>query len=307
VISGTATFGNADSENTTVTLTSNTIIRANFVQTYILTIDQNLEAGGTFTPASGLNHDVNIPISITATPASGYGFVNWTVTSASGTATFANANDAATTVSLSSNATIRANFQQAITDQRDGRVYRIVTIGTQTWMAENLNFNANGSVCYNNSPDSCAKYGRLYDWSTAMELPSSCNSSSCANQVQSRHRGICPVGWHVPSDAEWTTLVNFVTNGTGGGAGARLKSTTGWNSGGNGTDDFGFSALPGGIGWSGVFTVVGSFGSWWNATEHDASNARRRIIESGVSHVNSGSSMKFGLFSLRCVKDDAAP
>jgi uncharacterized repeat protein (TIGR02543 family) len=113
VTSGTATFGNADSENTTVTLTSNTIIRANFMQMYILTIDQNPIVGGTFTPASGQSHDANTAVSITAAAASGYRFVNWEVTS--GTATFANASSANTTVTLSSNTTIRANFQRTFT------------------------------------------------------------------------------------------------------------------------------------------------------------------------------------------------
>ncbi|MDR3013670.1 MAG: hypothetical protein LBU70_10780, partial [Chitinispirillales bacterium] len=144
----------------------------------------------------------------------------------------------------------------SFTDPRDGQAYRTVRIGTQTWMAENLNFNVSGSWCYKNTSGNCNRFGRLYDWATVMGFSSSFNSTSCASQVQSRHRGICPVGWHVPSDAEWSTLVNFV----GSPAGTRLKAASPfWN----GTDNHGFSALPGGYRWGGSFYGVGTLGYWW--------------------------------------------
>jgi uncharacterized protein (TIGR02145 family)/uncharacterized repeat protein (TIGR02543 family) len=300
IASGTATFGDTNSENTTIALTSNTIIRANFVRTYVLTIDRDPIAGGTVTPASELNHDVNTPISITATASSGYRFVNWTVTS--GTARFDNANRENTTVTLTSNTIIRANFVQlfitgSFTDLRDNQTYRTITIGTQTWMAENLNWagdNGNLGSCYNNSLDSCAKYGRLYNWSTVM------NGSPSSSSSPSGVRGICPVGWHVPSDAEWYTLTNFV----GSNAGAKLKSTTGWHSGGNGTDDFGFSALPGGSGnGSGSFNGVGNYGYWWSATEGDASYAWGPGMDWGSSNVGRNSLNETNLYSLRCLED----
>src|SRR5215469_10890371 len=85
----------------------------------------------------------------------------------------------------------------SFTDSRDSKTYRTVVIGTQTWMAENLNYNATGSKCYNDSTQYCDLYGRLYDWTTAMAGV----SSSSANP--SGVLGICPVGWHLPSDAEW--------------------------------------------------------------------------------------------------------
>jgi uncharacterized repeat protein (TIGR02543 family) len=114
VVTGTATIASATSANTTVSLSSNATIRANFVQTFTLTVNREPTAGGTTTPASSQSDIVaNTPISILATPASGYRFVNWTVVT--GTATFANANNANTTVSLSTNATIRANFAQTFT------------------------------------------------------------------------------------------------------------------------------------------------------------------------------------------------
>jgi uncharacterized protein (TIGR02145 family) len=171
------------------------------------------------------------------------------------------------------------------------------------WMAENLNFNARGSVCYGNDDANCAKYGRLYDWATVMGFESTCNSTSCASQIQSSHRGICPVGWHVPSDAEWTTLTTFV----GSNAGTKLKSTSGWHTGSGhvpGTDDFGFSALPGGNRWTdGSFNDVGAWGNWWSATEDDATIARNRSMVWISSNVDSWYNDKMGHFSVRCLQD----
>jgi len=129
------------------------------------------------------------------------------------------------------------------TDPRDGKVYKTVKIGNQVWMAENLNYDASGSKCYNNDPANAEKYGRLYDWETAKK--------------------VCPAGWHLPSEEEWEILIDFV----GGAeiAGTKLKAKFGWNDF-NGTDDFGFSALPGGR-MSYGFCEVGYSGFWWSASE----------------------------------------
>jgi uncharacterized protein (TIGR02145 family) len=310
VVSGTAVFGNADSASTTVTLSSNATIRANFQlipPTYTLTVNRDPIIGGTVTQALQSGITAGTPVTITATPASGYTFVNWMVTS--GTAVFGNADNASTAVTLSSNATVRANFEWVIvsdsfTDSRDGRTYRTVTIGTQTWMAENLNFNASGSVCYDNLASNCNLYGRLYNWAQAMNLPSTCNTYSCAGQVQSLHQGICPNGWHVPSDAEWQTLVDHA-GGTSV-AGARLRSTTHWHTGSGhvpSTDNFGFSALPGGYRLV-DFYGVGNSSHWWCATERDVIGAwgwatswrASDLYMHGVGH-------KADSFSLRCIAD----
>ena len=144
--------------------------------------------------------------------------------------------------------------------------YRTVVIGTQTWMAENLDYRVGGSVCHDNSVYNCAKYGRLYDWGTAMGLGGSYYGTVWGGS-DVNHRGICPVGWHLPSRAEWDTLENFV--GGSSTAGRKLKSTSF-----NGTDEYGFSALPGGYGSSdGYFINAGSNGYWWSATEGNAINA----------------------------------
>jgi uncharacterized protein (TIGR02145 family) len=168
-------------------------------------------------------------------------------------------------------------------DSRDGKVYKKVTIGGQIWMAENLNYAANTSVCYENSADNCAKYGRLYNWSTA--------------------KTACPAGWHLPSDDEWTTLTDL-TDDVGETAGKKLKSTSGWNENGTGTDEYEFSALSGGYGISGSsFSSTGDYGVWWSATEHDALSAWYRRMGYGSESVNRGRNSKTGLFSVRCLQD----
>jgi len=183
------------------------------------------------------------------------------------------------------------------TDSRDGKVYRMVTIGTQTWMAQNLNYDVPSNttdVCYSNNSSNCDLYGRMYNWTTVMNGA----SSSLANP--SGVQGVCPAGWHVPSDAEWTVLTDAV--GGSSTAGTKLKSTTGWSSGGNGTDNHGFSALPGGIGYGGSFYDAGDYGFWWSATENAASNAwgQRMSYYDNVYRDYIG---KTYLYSVRCVRD----
>jgi len=181
-------------------------------------------------------------------------------------------------------------------------------IGSQNWMAENLNIDVSGSKCYGNNPANCTKYGRLYDWSTAMALPASCNSSSCVSQINAKHRGICPGGWHIPSDAEWTTLTDYV--GGASTAGTKLKSIEGWNfhSGvPSGTDEFGFSALPGGYGKSGSFGYVGISGDWWSASEYGSEyssyDVYSRRIDYDDEYVHYDISHKYNMFSVRCLQD----
>jgi uncharacterized protein (TIGR02145 family) len=207
------------------------------------------------------------------------------------------------------------------TDVRDGKPYKWVKIGSQTWMAKNLNYAADGSKCYGEGGEvstydqetdtdiyttlsnaeiqaNCSIYGRLYDWTTAMALPSNCNSNSCSSQINAKHRGICPSGWHIPSDAEWSTLTSYV----GSSAGTKLKATSGWNSNGNGTDEFEFAALPGG-GSDGVFRDVGDYGVWWSATEDNARDAYIRIMIYYSEDVRRDEDYKNYLFSVRCVQD----
>jgi uncharacterized protein (TIGR02145 family) len=169
------------------------------------------------------------------------------------------------------------------TDSRDGKKYKVVKIGSQTWMAENMSLRVQG-VCDSN----CGKYGRLYDWESAMD--------------------ICPKGWHLPSDAEWDTLVAFA-----GGeyiAGGKLKSKKGWDMQGNpkesnGTDSYGFSALPGGYDF-GVYSQgkrdSSNNGYWWSSTEYGSFTSWRRSMNIGSS-IRKGGEGKHVSHSVRCVKD----
>jgi uncharacterized protein (TIGR02145 family) len=143
-------------------------------------------------------------------------------------------------------------------------------------------------------------YGRLYDWATAMNLSNSCNSSSCSSQVQSKHRGICPEGWHIPSEAEWRTLEVLV--GGEETAGKHLKTASGWNNNGNGTDTYGFAALPGGGHSSSKgFDGLGVAGFWWSATEDFLyDNAYSRWIS---NNIQTSPEYKTYLLSIRCLQD----
>lgn len=140
-----------------------------------------------------------------------------------------------------------------MTDSRDGQVYKTVKIGSQTWMAQNLNYETANSYCYNDSAKYCSKYGRLYNWAVAMDSAGmwSTNGKGCSNRKTCSPtypvRGVCPSGWHLPTKAEFETMINAV--GGESTAGKILKSTSGWKdsdkgASGNGTDDYLFSALP---------------------------------------------------------------
>jgi uncharacterized protein (TIGR02145 family) len=174
--------------------------------------------------------------------------------------------------------------KRTFTDPRDGKTYRIVKIGNQVWMAENLNFKCEESKYYDFESSNAEKYGRLYDWETAME--------------------VCPPGWHLPSKEEWDELLNFA-----GGeeiAGKNLKARNGWNEDGNGTDKFGFSALPGGDGSPiGFFDNVGNNGYWWSANEDDSHNAYYRGMDYDRDDTSWDVNFKSVLFSVRCVQDQS--
>jgi len=228
------------------------------------------------------------------------------------------------------------------TDTRDGKIYGWVRICEQVWMMENLSYNIRGK-CYGESgyvalqlddgtiydlttitntqiQNNCDKYGRLYDWVTALALPSSCNSNSCNSQISTNHQGICPSGWHIPSNAEWAKLYHCVdgTDYVEGISGTQyasqtadkyLKATSGWSSNGNGMDTYGFTALPGGFGVlddDGYFYLtVGKFARWHSSSEANAA----KTFFWGMDHDTEGAS--YGTFpkkpnylcSVRCVQN----
>jgi uncharacterized protein (TIGR02145 family) len=150
-----------------------------------------------------------------------------------------------------------------------------------------------------------------------MALPSSCNSSTCSGRVSAKHSGICPSGWHIPSNAEWNELYHYADGTLNGStnlssnydsptAGKHLKATSGWNiySGIVNLDTYSFSALPGGSGDSGgYFEDVGYNGYWWSSSEDNSNYAYYRFMYYDRKYAYRGHSGKSYLLSVRCVRD----
>ena len=170
------------------------------------------------------------------------------------------------------------------TDNRDGKVYKIVEIGDQVWLAENLAYKPNSGNywAYKNDQSNVAKYGYLYDWETA--------------------KNVCPDGYHLPTDAEWTELTDEL--GGESVAGKKLKSETNWKSNGNGTNESGFNAFAGGYrDTSGSFINVGNWGYWWSVTPYGKSNAMARGLLYDYDKVNDYEGTRAYGFSVRCLRD----
>ncbi|PBC73451.1 fibrobacter succinogenes major paralogous domain-containing protein [Fibrobacter intestinalis] len=218
---------------------------------------------------------------------------------------------------VSSSSSSSAISYGTLTDARDGQFYKTVKIGEQIWMAENLNYDYNGgtakSYCYNDEPDSCAKYGRLYTWAAAMDSVGvfgdggkGCGGYGVTCKATYPVRGVCPEGWHLPSDGEWQTL--FKTVGGTGVAGTKLKSTSGWDDydgkSGNGSDKYGFSVLPAGdrrVG--GSYLDAGEHAFFWSSTGGSSYNAYYWYFSFDIEDVNSDYDSKHHGFSVRCLRD----
>ena len=206
-----------------------------------------------------------------------------------------------------------------LVDDRDGQTYKTVTIGSQTWMAENLNYAARYSTCYKNDAANCSKYGRYYTWDIAIDSASLRNAIDriCGNgyicEFKNPIRGVCPSGWHLPSKAEWVVLFY---SGVGGArvegsmttAGVYLKATSGWDwsaifeDDGNGYDSFGFAALPAGYK-SADFFDEGKYAYFWTSTDERSNEATAIRLDQG-STTFTASLTKYKGASVRCVMDD---
>ncbi|MCF8302243.1 MAG: fibrobacter succinogenes major paralogous domain-containing protein [Bacteroidales bacterium] len=205
------------------------------------------------------------------------------------------------------------------TDPRDGQEYEAVLIGDQCWMAENLNIGEridgdeemeNNDImekyCYDDDEANCDEYGGLYQWDEMMHYT-----------TQQGTQGICPPGWHLPTDEEWMMLEGAVdsqygypdpeweqTGYRGSDAGYNLKSTSGWYNNGNGSDAFGFAALP--AGWrlsNSVFYYLGSLAFFWSSSEYGSGYARYRGLDKLSDEVGRNYDSKSIGFSVRCLKD----
>ena len=192
----------------------------------------------------------------------------------------------------------------SLTDDRDGQTYKTVTIGAQTWMAQNLNYETENSWCYKDDPANCAKYGRLYTWAAAVgRSEDECGYGHECGLPSGDVRGICPSGWHLPSYSEWGTL--FTAVGGSSKAGTKLKSLTGWNSG-NGTDTYSFAALPAGFRYGdGDFGYEGEDADFWSSTEYkyNSDDAYYMNMEYSGASASMGHLNKYNGYSVRCLKD----
>jgi uncharacterized protein (TIGR02145 family) len=201
---------------------------------------------------------------------------------------------------------------------QDGNTYKVIVLGTQTWMAENLKtttFNDNTPIlnviadtswiklatpgyCWYNNDENANKpvYGALYNWYSVTTGK------------------LCSAGWHVPTDADFDTLELYlglppaelnVWGSRGTDQGAKMKTTEGWDANGNGTNTSGFSALPGGYRYAvdGSFNALGAISYWWTSTEDSPENSWYRRLDGGTSDIYRASTSKIAGKYVRCVKD----
>ena len=218
--------------------------------------------------------------------------------------------------------TIEETTSGTFIDSRDGNEYNWVQIGDQVWMAENLaylpsvNMVADGSedaagsyyyvygydgtnVADAKATDNYATYGVLYNWTAAM------NGEASSTTNPSGIQGVCPAGWHLPSDAEWTVLTDYLGGELVAGGKLKETGTTHWASPNTGaTNETGFTALPGGYrDLDGAFYSIGYHGGWWSATESSATSAWNRFMSGSISSVDRDYDSKEVGFSVRCVRD----
>jgi uncharacterized protein (TIGR02145 family)/uncharacterized repeat protein (TIGR02543 family) len=247
-------------------------------------------------------------VTVTAgTNPKGFSFRKWTAKSSG--VTFADEYDETTTFTMPENdVTVMAEWVTTFTDSRDGKEYRWVAIGNQRWMAENLNYDtANGvsSWCLNNNTEKCSEYGRMYTWTTAMDIDQSYRNTKYEGS-DFMHRGICPVGWHLPDTAEARILVEEAGGDTA--ALKRLRAKFGWGDSDNGTDDFGFSALATGYifyqnqsssseGYSTYMWLDGDNAAGYGSAI-TISRFNRSVVVGGVNKLTGG--------SIRCIADNKA-
>ncbi|OWV15940.1 hypothetical protein B7992_03940 [Fibrobacter sp. UWH1] len=205
-----------------------------------------------------------------------------------------------------------------MTDKRDNKTYKTVKIGDQVWMAENLNYADSTKMpslkgkswCYDNKTENCDVTGRLYTWAAAIDSvalandavdPQTCGYGKTCT-LPAVVQGVCPSGWHLPTNDEWQTLFKAV--GGSSAAGKALKSGSGWYSNGNGTDTYGFSALPAGNRSSlGGFSSAGYYAYFWSASEGSSSLAYRMYLNYSIETAYVDYSSKSRGHSVRCLQD----
>ena len=194
-----------------------------------------------------------------------------------------------------------------MTDSRDGKMYNTVQIGTQCWMAQNLNIGIriNGSqdqtnnqiiekYCYNDLESNCDVYGGLYQWNEAMQYSTNAGT-----------KGICPTGWHLPTDGEWTTLTTYLGGASVAGGKMKETGTVHWLTPNMGaTNNSGFTALPGGYENAGLgFTELTNSTDFWSSSQGGPNGPWYRVLDDLSENVYRYSNDIYYGFSGRCLKD----
>lgn len=205
-----------------------------------------------------------------------------------------------TSLVIASLAFLLSACSESFTDSRDGRSYNVVKIGDLTWMVENLNYETETSACPDGDSRNCKRMGRLYTWAEA--------------------KTVCPEGWRLPTSADFAQILAQSLDGNPGAvsneAGTKLKSRDGWFKKGNGSDEFGFNALPAGYRGAiskaddctisgGKFDGIGGYAYFWSATEdpeNPESNAYYLFLAFNSKSASVNSFSKNDLRSVRCVQ-----
>ena len=220
-------------------------------------------------------------------------------------------------ISVTTNSTIW-QCGDLLIDVRDGKKYNTIQIGSECWMAENINIGSmiigteemsDNSIiekyCYDNSTCNCDEYGGLYQLDEMMAYP-----------TDNSKQGICPEGWHIPTDEEWKTLEGTVDSQypvedpiwdnfgwRGFDVGLNLKSSSGWYSDGDGTNAYGFNAYPGGVrNYDSTFLLIGEHASFWSSVDAFDNNNFTRHLNYNNDNNYRGFTNDFGI-SVRCIKD----
>lgn len=202
----------------------------------------------------------------------------------------------------------------------EGQTYRVVEIGDQCWMAENLNVgemitideqSEDNSIiekyCYDDNEVNCEVFGGMYQWDEMMQYV-----------TEEQTQGICPPGWHIPDDSEWCTMTTLIdstvdcneTTWSGSNIGIKLKSDSGWISNGNGTDEYQFTVMPGGLAWltggTHYYNGIGMSGCFWTSSEiisDDEKAWHRNFYYNRNGIIRSEYYSKKHAFSVRCLKN----
>lgn len=212
-----------------------------------------------------------------------------------------------------SSSSVCANAPEGtLCDERDGRIYRLVAIGNQIWMGQNLNYHSEDSWCYDNNIENCNIYGRLYSWVSAMALSHEYASNSAAGVIQEEHQGVCPDGFHIPTDAEMKALVRYITKHNKHpeeNTGTLLKKTVSWNRSEDwpsGMDRFGFGALAAGSrNAKGEFRDMGKDADFWIAEESNTPTHAPywNLYYDNDEFLGDYSKQKTFAYSVRCLKN----